>query len=1667
MYSGCTTYLYSGFSSENAIYSLSNYSPSYTNCTQCITANPCLPNPSPTPTSTSAPAVSMSNTPTKTSTPTPTHTQTPQSTTAPIVSPTNTRTQSQTPTNTRTISLTPSQTKTSTQTPTPTNTQTQTPTFTQTSTNTPTNSLTPSNTLTSSITPTNTLTSTNTPTKTSTPTNTLTNTPTRTVTKTPLVSFSNTPVYSPTPTHTPNVTPTLTSGFGCLVNSYCLFTNFSGYSQYDGTYFNYGTFNGYTLFYSNNPTYPAYIYFNQIDQRWVLSESYGGDAILFGPTGTISNCPDLNSSIFGTECPVVTPSSSANCDTFIFSASFGCDVIVPETPTPTTTLTQTMTQTMTPTQICYGKSVSVIGQYVSNNDGNLRTFGVTPSPVRECAVTSEKIFLSFESQFYSSYSKLLIDCSNSNNYLISEVLPFNTGATFQAIIDGQPVCVTYDSDVLTAPLNVLDSIESGNLYDCRWCSVAVTPTNTQTMTLTPTITKTQTKTPTLTQCLNTDIDFEFITGQGISGGYVYDTFVLNDGRIIIGGDFTSYRNNSVNRLCILNTNGSIDTSFSTNIPFIGSKILTISVDQTNQKIYVATETGNIYKLNYSGQVDNLFFSNVGTSFNNKVNKIQVVNISNNYCDIICIGEFTQFNGSPNGYIEVLNSNGAISSNYQQLDEFNGPCYDMVYDRLGKTTIVGDFTEYDSSEFNRIVRIDGFGNIDFTLPKSGFTNTVKKILISNRFEYVCAGDFTSYSGVSSNEIIRLNYLGQIINTFNFDSNNGINTIDFDVNQTQIFVGGNFENSPISNLGYNNLISLSLSGSINNNFGSRPGFNGEIDKIKVDSSNRILCFGNYTSYNLFSGFNRIIRLYPCQVGIPATPTMTVTPTTINCINIKNTFVSGYTFLDFAVDIDNNLEYLLVEEVLSNYNYILKLDSDLNYVGIINIEDLFFDIEIDKIYYHNGRLYLYSIGGPSYIYNISTQSVEEFLYSIRKISSVDSDTLCILSPGGSIIFYETVTGIVSYSYNLDFDAQNLVFNSSNNKVYVTYPSQNKIYSLDVDTSVLNETVVGENPLGMSINTDNNTLYVCNNVSNSISIIECDFDSVINTISGIDGPTDVIFNQNENKIYVSQEFSQQVSIINCESLVKLCTSTFYYNISKILLNTNNLNFFVVDLISNIMLNFGQYIPVTPSPTPSSPTQTPTLTPTVTPTITDTPTQTPTNTGTPTVTPTNTGTPTVTPTNTRTQTNTPTNTRTQTNTPTNTQTNTPTNTQTQTQTKTQTPTITNSPSTTPLPAGTISPYVFPDTYFNSTTELYSIVESPLNDDTYLITGGFSFSISAVSSVNAFIGSTSRPIQSISSASSISNYYISKARLFTGNTSVIVGNFTSFSSSTNDLITIINGPNAWQPVTYFTSPFVQSTTTRYITDVAVTSDNGILLSLNYTPVAGSGSQYNQIRKLTSTGSNFAGFTNTGTTETINSATLGKIKKFALSTNQSQIVLVGNFSSYTDSTVSTSYGIAAITSGGTVDTTFTAGTGFNSGATDVISISTGGYMIGGQFTSYSGVPVNYITKINNNGTIDNTFSARTFSGLTRIDRMKELSSGKIAVFGNFSGYDGYTARDFIILNTDGSLDTSVTYLTTGFEPDSGSVGEIRDIVENPSSLIVVGYFNAVNSLTRYSICEIII
>lgn len=480
-YTGCSQFLTSGFNPSLPEYSLySANTTSYSSCTACTLVYPCVPGPTPTPTSTPAP----SPTPTRTVTPTPTITNTPSitSTKTPTPTVTKTPTMTQTPSNTPTV--TPTVTKTPTNTPTVTNTPTNTSTPSLTPTNTPTRTVTPSPSVTPTLTPTPSITSTITPTPSITPTKT----PTPTITKTPIPTLPISPTPTPSVSVTPTITPSTTSLSGCVFGSVCVFTNITGYSQYDGTYYNYGGYNGYDIFYAPNALTPSFIYFDKTNDRWVLSRTSGGTAVLFGPTKTYSKCPDLDETWFNSVCPTPTPSSTDPCNTFDFSATFDCNITsgATPTPTPTVTSTNTPTPTITPTPICYGKAVNFSA---STYDYPLETPTPTPTPtnlVKGVSVTGTSTTTTLDTSFTSSFSKVLQDCIDPLTYYVSETVPFNTGATFSAIIDNNPVCVTYLYDDPIPPVNVLNSIESGNLFECRFCVPAYSPTPTPTPTITPT-----------------------------------------------------------------------------------------------------------------------------------------------------------------------------------------------------------------------------------------------------------------------------------------------------------------------------------------------------------------------------------------------------------------------------------------------------------------------------------------------------------------------------------------------------------------------------------------------------------------------------------------------------------------------------------------------------------------------------------------------------------------------------------------------------------------------------------------------------------------------------------------------------------------------------------------------------------------------------------------------------------------------------------------------------------------------------------------------------------------------------------------------------------------------------------------------------------------------------
>jgi uncharacterized delta-60 repeat protein len=169
---------------------------------------------------------------------------------------------------------------------------------------------------------------------------------------------------------------------------------------------------------------------------------------------------------------------------------------------------------------------------------------------------------------------------------------------------------------------------------------------------------------------------------------------------------------------------------------------------------------------------------------------------------------------------------------------------------------------------------------------------------------------------------------------------------------------------------------------------------------------------------------------------------------------------------------------------------------------------------------------------------------------------------------------------------------------------------------------------------------------------------------------------------------------------------------------------------------------------------------------------------------------------------------------------------------------------------------------------------------------------------------------------------------------------------------------------------------------------------------------------------------------------------------SGIYIYGNFSGYG---TSNSSDIVKITSGGTIDTSFSGGTGFNNypfTSVDMIQTSTGKLYLGGFFTTYNGVTNNYIIKLNPDGTKDTSFSAGTgFNDYTTC--LGLTSDEKLFVGGRYTSYQGVASSKFIKLNSDGTKDTS-------FNIGSGFNSVVTDVlVLTGDSLFATGYFSTYN------------
>ena len=356
---------------------------------------------------------------------------------------------------------------------------------------------------------------------------------------------------------------------------------------------------------------------------------------------------------------------------------------------------------------------------------------------------------------------------------------------------------------------------------------------------------------------NGTVDGDFNTGTSVND-QVQSIVLQPDGKIIIGGIFTLYNGINENRIIRLNVNGTKDTTFSTGTGFSGG--VRSIVMQPDGKIivgggftsYKAVVENRIIRLNSNGSKDTGF--NSGTGFNNPVFSIALQTDGK----IIVGGNFNLYNGLPENRIVLLNSNGVKDTTFNTGMGINGVVQTIAVQPDGKKIIGGSFISYNGVTENYIIRLNSNGTKDTTFNTGiGFNDRVLSVTLQPDGKMIVAGDFTSFNGVTENRVIRLNSNGIKDTTFNSGSGfiaGSVLSIDLQTDG-KIIVGGDFYS--YNGIVEYNIVRLNNDGTKDTSFITGTGFNFKVQSIVLQPDGKMIVGGDFNSYNGVTE-NRIVRL-----------------------------------------------------------------------------------------------------------------------------------------------------------------------------------------------------------------------------------------------------------------------------------------------------------------------------------------------------------------------------------------------------------------------------------------------------------------------------------------------------------------------------------------------------------------------------------------------------------------------------------------------------------------------------------------------------------------------------------------------------------------------------------------------------------------------------------------
>jgi uncharacterized delta-60 repeat protein len=357
-----------------------------------------------------------------------------------------------------------------------------------------------------------------------------------------------------------------------------------------------------------------------------------------------------------------------------------------------------------------------------------------------------------------------------------------------------------------------------------------------------------------------------------SDDYIYALALQNDGRILAGGDFTSFNGVSRNRMARLNPNGTLDSSFNPR-PGPNDSIRTMSVKQDGRVTAGGLFTNfngaplqHLVRLNIDSSVDSTFNPGAGTD-----NQIFAL-LEQPDGKVLIVGNFSKYRGIDRLGIARVHTNGVLDASFNPGTGANGTVWAVALQQDGKILIGGDFTTFNNIPRVRVARLNRDGSLDTTFGalESGPNNSVRVITVQSDGSILIGGLFTTVNGRPYNRIARLNATGaapgSLDTSFHLGfpsdvarSTNGANGVVTAIAlqiDGKILVGGDF--TIFSSRTRNGITRLNSDGSLDPTINFGLGANGAVSAIVVQPDRRIIIAGGFTMYDGIEA-RRIARIH----------------------------------------------------------------------------------------------------------------------------------------------------------------------------------------------------------------------------------------------------------------------------------------------------------------------------------------------------------------------------------------------------------------------------------------------------------------------------------------------------------------------------------------------------------------------------------------------------------------------------------------------------------------------------------------------------------------------------------------------------------------------------------------------------------------------------------------